>query len=410
MRLLLTILISTLSFTGISAQTSGYDAAREAFDNYRFDQARSLLDTYKAKRKRDQVSADLVENPYKPEEQADRVALLSDKIELGLNMIERVENVVIIDTLTVDRDDFFRAFKLDPSTGLLADTESLGPFETDAVSPVYVSEGERTMIWAKSDESTGNFSIMESSLLSDGSREAPVELFNRASIFGDGIDGQVYSPFLMADGITLYFAADGPQSLGGLDIFIARRDSDGSLLQPSNLGMPYNSPANDFMMAIDEVTGAGWWATDRDTDEEHVKIFVFKPSDRRINIDPTADGLAEQASLKTFNMAPTEVRSEIFSAFNNLNRKKHADKDFEFAMPDGRILTRLTDFRTANARELIADWHKLSVQLSQEQDELSQLRQQRADNARISSLENRIEQDKRQLKRLSNDIVRCELR
>jgi len=27
-------------------------------------------------------------------------------------------------------------------------------------------------------------------------------------------------PFLMADGVSLYFAADGEESLGGLDIFI----------------------------------------------------------------------------------------------------------------------------------------------------------------------------------------------
>ncbi len=60
-------------------------------------------------------------------------------------------------------------------------------------------------------------------------------------------------PFFMSDGVTLYYANDGDESIGGYDIFISRKGEDG-FLQPQNIGMPYNSPYDDYMLAIDEVT------------------------------------------------------------------------------------------------------------------------------------------------------------
>ena len=68
----------------------------------------------------------------------------------------------------------------------------------------------------------------------------------------DGDDAQNY-PFMLSDGITLYYAAQGEESIGGYDIFVTRYDMDEKkFLYPENLGMPFNSPANDYMLAIDE--------------------------------------------------------------------------------------------------------------------------------------------------------------
>ncbi len=72
--------------------------------------------------------------------------------------------------------------------------------------------------------------------------------------------GNVNYPFLMSDGITLYYASDGEGSLGGYDIFVTRYDSENSnYLRPDNIGMPFNSPANDYMYAIDESNNIGWF-------------------------------------------------------------------------------------------------------------------------------------------------------
>ena len=92
---------------------------------------------------------------------------------------------------------------------------------------------------------------------------------------------------MMSDGITLYYANDGDNTLGGYDIFMTRKGDDGRFLQPQNIGMPYNSPYDDYMLAIDEVTGAGWWATDRNQIPDSVTIYVFVPNDEGRTILPT---------------------------------------------------------------------------------------------------------------------------
>lgn len=94
--------------------------------------------------------------------------------------------------------------------------------------------------------------------------------------------GNVNYPYLMADGVTLYYASDGEGSLGGYDIFVTRYDSESSsYLRPDNIGMPFNSPANDYMYVIDELNNLGWFASDRYQPEDKVCIYVLFQMKRR---------------------------------------------------------------------------------------------------------------------------------
>src|SRR5688572_30822324 len=52
------------------------------------------------------------------------------------------------------------------------------------------------------------------------------------------------------DGLSLYISSNRTGGLGGLDIWVARRDSaDDPFGAPENLGAPINSAANDFCPA-----------------------------------------------------------------------------------------------------------------------------------------------------------------
>ncbi|WP_018345009.1 OmpA family protein [Cytophaga aurantiaca] len=61
--------------------------------------------------------------------------------------------------------------------------------------------------------------------------------------------GTDYSPFIHADGRTLYFSSDGWMGLGGLDIFYSS-GSDTSWSVPKNLGYPLNTYLNDETLFI----------------------------------------------------------------------------------------------------------------------------------------------------------------
>lgn len=54
------------------------------------------------------------------------------------------------------------------------------------------------------------------------------------------------SPFIAIDNKTMYFASNGPNSMGGFDIFVAVRDDNNEWSTPINLGYPINSTGDDL--------------------------------------------------------------------------------------------------------------------------------------------------------------------
>jgi hypothetical protein len=69
----------------------------------------------------------------------------------------------------------------------------------------------------------------------------------------DGNNSELNTPFLdgcpieSPDGLSLYMASNRPGGLGGLDIWVARRESrDAPWGAPENVGAPINSAADDF--------------------------------------------------------------------------------------------------------------------------------------------------------------------
>lgn len=73
--------------------------------------------------------------------------------------------------------------------------------------------------------------------------------------------GNDQAPFLHPDGQTLYFMSDGHPGMGvgdeaTYDIFLSRKQADGTWGVPQNLGYPINSPGNEgaFFVALDGKT------------------------------------------------------------------------------------------------------------------------------------------------------------
>ena len=69
-------------------------------------------------------------------------------------------------------------------------------------------------------------------------------------------NGTEMAPFLHPDGRTLYFSSDQHVGLGGFDVFLSRRNADGSWQPPVNLGFPVNTNGDEinFFVAADGKT------------------------------------------------------------------------------------------------------------------------------------------------------------
>ena len=65
------------------------------------------------------------------------------------------------------------------------------------------------------------------------------------------------SPFIAVNNNTLYFASNGPTSMGGFDIFVTFRDEENQWSEPANLGYPINSTGDDiyYTTTVDGLKG-----------------------------------------------------------------------------------------------------------------------------------------------------------
>jgi len=73
-------------------------------------------------------------------------------------------------------------------------------------------------------------------------------------------------PFIADDG-SLYFASDGHQGNGNLDIFMAIKLNDIDFDKPQNLGETINSGMDDFNLILDYKTGKGYFSSNRTGDD-----------------------------------------------------------------------------------------------------------------------------------------------
>lgn len=402
-------------------------AAECLFYLYDYDEAETYLDKYLEKRTKAEAAKDKDFSYGDGTETIDWTDHLRSRIELGRSMLDRVEQLQIVDSINVPADEFFKFMRLSASAGHLADAEHLESLATpemleaagvtDFSTPAFVSERGDDVVWYGATAS-GDSKMLESVKLTDGTWDLPVTLFDYQKIFGNRNGSWVAYPFLMADGVTLYFAADGEGSLGELDIFISRRDGD-TFLQPSNVGMPYNSPFNDYMLAIDELTGIGWWATDRNQLRDSVTLYAFIPQDLRINYPSDTPGLTDLARVAS--VAATQKGDVDYEAIRrrlaapDRSRRGSHESDFTLALPGGRVATRISDLHSAQGRTLMKQYLSELASMESLRTHLADLRLRYAKGdkgvaAEILDAEKALEGKRLELKRLHNQIASLEER
>ena len=195
------------------------------------------------------------------------------------NMREMTQQIIIIDSVVTDKEQFLSHYRLSSETGSLMTTSQF--FGKPLGGYAFLNEMGNKVYFSKPDTDS-RFWLFTSDKLGSGWSEAV-----RLQGLDEGISEASY-PFMLNDGITLYFAAKGDESIGGYDIFFTRYDSrSGRFLKPENIGMPFNSEANDYMYAADEESGIGYFVSDRRQPEDKICVYIFILPETRRSYDPT---------------------------------------------------------------------------------------------------------------------------
>lgn len=93
--------------------------------------------------------------------------------------------------------------------------------------------------------------------------------------------GDDESPFLHPDGKTLYFRSNGRPGMGKFDIYFSRLDDEtGEWGEPVNLGYPINSPGDEGALTLSLDGKTAWYASDMDylnnKKLDNLDIFTFE--------------------------------------------------------------------------------------------------------------------------------------
>ena len=333
-------------------------------------------------------------------------------------MIENCESVVIIDSTVVDKKRFLSAYKMGNEVGSLS---TCADFFDDASLTGHLNETELGMDVYFSD-------IEEKSLLMKLYSNSKVgNEWGRAKMLrGFDTKGNDDYPFMLSDGVTLYFASDGEGSIGGYDLFVTRYDTENDrYLRPDNLGMPFNSTANDYMLAINEVANLGWFATDRNQPEGKVCVYVFIPNKENKKLDSeqfdykARYAYATIASVSVTQTDETAVRKARQQLAMLHYAKDNVDKkgDFLFVVDDQRDYRTFSDFKSEKARTLFRELLSRKKVHAENLDLLELRRDEYATSnaskknrlaAGIISLEEKVEKEHTELQKLEREVRRLE--
>lgn len=94
---------------------------------------------------------------------------------------------------------------------------------------------------------------------------------------GEGVNsgGDEITPFIHADGNSLYFSSNGHPGFGGEDMFVSYRDRNGAWGKAQNMGYPLNTPEDESSIFVNANGTKGYIASEREGGYGRKDIYTF---------------------------------------------------------------------------------------------------------------------------------------
>ena len=332
-------------------------------------------------------------------------------------LLPATAKLLFVDSVVVDKQDFLSKIPMSRLSGsILTTKEFLGRTQYPEASAFINGIGNQAFF---ADGDTLQTAIYSTDRLG-GKWDTPV----RIAAIDDKYRLANY-PFVQSDGVTLYFAAQGVNSIGGYDLFMTRYNrEEHRFYAPENMGLPYNSTANDYLLAIDDANELGWLVTDRNMPEGKVCIYTFVPTKQRLSYADdhlTPSQLEAQARIQSIAMTwKNGDRQAALGRLKQLATRGKVGDEFKaglhFVVNDGVTLENISDFKAEN-RQNVSNLLALRNNIIKNEVELQLLRdsyaslsrgKQQAMRQQILDREKELEQQQLQITRLEKEIRNIE--
>lgn len=123
--------------------------------------------------------------------------------------------------------------------------------------PCMASDGKTLYFASNRPGGFGGSDIWMSQLSEIGIWSKPVNLGSNINTSGDE-----NSPFIHPDGKTLYFASNWHPGMGGFDLFLSKKDSNGQWGAAQNLGYPINTYADESTLSVNAQGDTAYFSSD----------------------------------------------------------------------------------------------------------------------------------------------------
>lgn len=387
---ILSLILSVLIWSPIFAQSRNKSvgakviSAEQLINEYRFDEAAQLLQKQIKSVQRSGGSTDGLEREL-------------HRANLGADLLRGVTKVIFVDSIKVLKSTLPRVLSLSSECGQIISMEdqkhrfsTLKPYVGDWG---YINDLGDRILFSAGDSLQGARHLYSAYL--DAGRWGQPELLGGLAASGVTLA----NPFAMPDGVTLYFASKGDGSIGGYDLFVTRYDPDRKeFLKAENLGMPFNSPANDYLLAIDESAQLGYLATDRNQRGDTVCIYTFIPTEDKDVYDETysAQTVLHAAMIHSIKESQTNQQAvkQALARLQAAKQKVNASpvRQRRYIINNKVVYTSLEQFRRPKARQLAVEADLLYDQIQELLASKDYLLRQAARGNRPQDLNNQLRQ------------------
>lgn len=362
--------------------------AKAYFHTYRFTSAIQLLEG-------------MAEDKNASSEAKQEANLLLARTKTGERLLNRYNpnDIVFIDSVILDKSKLLAAYRQNSNTGYITATETES---SDSIPTIEFMSGKKDMkIQTNKNIHTGLDLYRSNRYLSGWSNAIALK----------GYINTPYDenfPFMLPDGVTIYFASNTiHDNLGGYDIFVSSTNPEGVFLKPRNIGMPFNSPANDYLLVVDERQGIGYFASDRYLPTGKVAVYTFKynrveSDDNKKDMDSIRKA-ALQISFKKSKRYDSEKDKQIS------DRDKNGKAKFNFLVKDNIVYSDYSDFQDSAALNGFRRLEQIQDSIKTIEKRLSAERKRyvsQEDSSEATSLITSITDDEQTLRRLKNLVKR----
>ncbi len=131
------------------------------------------------------------------------------------------------------------------------------------------------------------------------------------------------SVFIHPDNQTIYFSSEGHPGMGGLDIFMSKKQPDGSWGKALNLGYPINTSSDENSLLVDANGKLAYFASEREGGFGGLDIYQFElPESVRPEKITYVKGLTYNAKTKnpveaSFELIDLETQQSVTNAYSN---------------------------------------------------------------------------------------------